>query len=63
MDTEFHDDNPPLDAAFMAGMKPSRRTRRFRFPTWLRSARLRGWFRIRLLLRRLRRVPRDRGQV
>jgi hypothetical protein len=23
----MHDDNPPLDAAFMAGMKPSRRGR------------------------------------
>lgn len=26
-DPEQHDDNPPLDAAFMAGMKPSRRGR------------------------------------
>ena len=26
-DPEIHDDNPPLDAAFMAGMKPSRRGR------------------------------------
>jgi uncharacterized protein (DUF4415 family) len=24
---EIHDDNPPLDAAFLAGMKPSRRGR------------------------------------
>ena len=26
-DPTVHDDNPPLDAAFMAGMKPSRRGR------------------------------------
>jgi uncharacterized protein (DUF4415 family) len=26
-DPQIHDDNPPLDAAFMAGMKPSRRGR------------------------------------
>ena len=26
-DPEIHDDNPPLDAAFVAGMKPSRRGR------------------------------------
>jgi uncharacterized protein (DUF4415 family) len=26
-DPKIHDDNPPLDAAFMAGMKPSRRGR------------------------------------
>ncbi len=26
-DPKVHDDNPPLDAAFMAGMKPSRRGR------------------------------------
>ena len=26
-DPEMHDDNPPLDAAFMAGMTPSRRGR------------------------------------
>ena len=26
-DPKSHDDNPPLDAAFMAGMKPSRRGR------------------------------------
>ena len=26
-DPEIHDDNPPMDAAFMAGMKPSRRGR------------------------------------
>lgn len=26
-DPEMHDDNPPLDAAFVAGMKPSRRGR------------------------------------
>jgi uncharacterized protein (DUF4415 family) len=26
-DARIHDDNPPLDAAFMAGMKPSRRGR------------------------------------
>lgn len=26
-DPATHDDNPPLDAAFMAGMKPSRRGR------------------------------------
>ncbi|WHQ68450.1 BrnA antitoxin family protein [Methylorubrum extorquens] len=26
-DPEIHDDNPPLDAAFMAGMTPSRRGR------------------------------------
>lgn len=26
-DPEIHDDNPPLDAAFLAGMKPSRRGR------------------------------------
>ena len=26
-DSEFHDDNPPMDAAFMVGMKPSRRGR------------------------------------
>jgi uncharacterized protein (DUF4415 family) len=26
-DPELHDDNPPLDAAFMAGMAPSRRGR------------------------------------
>jgi uncharacterized protein (DUF4415 family) len=26
-DPNIHDDNPPLDAAFMAGMKPSRRGR------------------------------------
>jgi uncharacterized protein (DUF4415 family) len=26
-DLAIHDDNPPLDAAFMAGMKPSRRGR------------------------------------
>lgn len=26
-DPELHDDNPPLDAAFMAGMTPSRRGR------------------------------------
>jgi uncharacterized protein (DUF4415 family) len=26
-DAKIHDDNPPLDAAFMAGMKPSRRGR------------------------------------
>lgn len=26
-DPELHDDNPPMDAAFMAGMKPSRRGR------------------------------------
>ena len=27
VDPELHDDNPPMDAAFMAGMKPSRRGR------------------------------------
>ena len=26
-DPKIHDENPPLDAAFMAGMKPSRRGR------------------------------------
>lgn len=26
-DPKIHDDNPPLDAAFMAGMKPSQRGR------------------------------------
>ncbi len=26
-DAEVHDDNPPLDTAFMAGMTPSRRGR------------------------------------
>lgn len=26
-DPKFHDDNPPLDADFMTGMKPSRRGR------------------------------------
>jgi uncharacterized protein (DUF4415 family) len=26
-DSKVHDDNPPLDAAFLAGMKPSRRGR------------------------------------
>jgi uncharacterized protein (DUF4415 family) len=26
-DPSVHDDNPPMDAAFMAGMKPSRRGR------------------------------------
>lgn len=26
-DPELHDDNPAMDAAFMAGMKPSRRGR------------------------------------
>ena len=26
-DPKIHDDSPPLDAAFMAGMKPSRRGR------------------------------------
>ena len=26
-DSKVHEDNPPLDAAFMAGMKPSRRGR------------------------------------
>lgn len=26
-DPAIHDDNPPLDAAFVAGMKPSRRGR------------------------------------
>lgn len=26
-DAEIHDDNPPLDAAFLDGMKPSRRGR------------------------------------
>lgn len=26
-DPKIHDDNPPLDAAFMAGMKPTRRGR------------------------------------
>jgi uncharacterized protein (DUF4415 family) len=26
-DPRLHDDNPPLDATFMAGMKPSRRGR------------------------------------
>ena len=26
-DPEIHDDNPPLDAAFLAAMKPSRRGR------------------------------------
>jgi uncharacterized protein (DUF4415 family) len=26
-DPRIHDDNPPLDAAFLAGMKPSRRGR------------------------------------
>ena len=26
-DPELHDDNPPLDAAFMAGMTPSRHNR------------------------------------
>lgn len=26
-DPELHDDNPPLDTAFMAGMTPSRRGR------------------------------------
>lgn len=26
-DPQLHDDNPPLDAAFMSGMKPSRRGR------------------------------------
>jgi uncharacterized protein (DUF4415 family) len=26
-DAKIHDDNPPLDAAFLAGMKPSRRGR------------------------------------
>ncbi len=26
-DPEIHDDNPSMDAAFMAGMKPSRRGR------------------------------------
>lgn len=26
-DARIHDENPPLDAAFMAGMKPSRRGR------------------------------------
>jgi uncharacterized protein (DUF4415 family) len=26
-DPQIHDDNPPLDAAFMAGMKPARRGR------------------------------------
>ncbi len=26
-DASIHDDNPPLDAAFVAGMKPSRRGR------------------------------------
>jgi uncharacterized protein (DUF4415 family) len=26
-DPEFHDDNPAMDADFMAGMKPSRRGR------------------------------------
>ncbi len=26
-DPKIHDDNPPLDAAFLAGMKPSRRGR------------------------------------
>jgi len=27
LDPEIHDDNPSMDAAFMAGMKPSRRGR------------------------------------
>ena len=27
LDPKSHDDNPPLDAAFMSGMKPSRRGR------------------------------------
>lgn len=26
-DRDIHDDNPPMDAAFLAGMKPSRRGR------------------------------------
>ena len=26
-DPEIHDDNPPMDATFMAGIKPSRRGR------------------------------------
>jgi uncharacterized protein (DUF4415 family) len=26
-DAKIHDDNPPLDAAFLAGMKPSKRGR------------------------------------
>ena len=26
-DPEIHDDNPPMDAAFMTGMQPSRRGR------------------------------------
>ena len=26
-DPQVHDDNPPMDAAFLAGMKPSRRGR------------------------------------
>ncbi len=26
-DARIHDDNPPMDAAFLAGMKPSRRGR------------------------------------
>lgn len=26
-DPEIHDDNPPMDATFMAGMQPSRRGR------------------------------------
>lgn len=26
-DPEIHDDNPPMDTAFLAGMKPSRRGR------------------------------------
>ena len=26
-DPKVHDDNPPMDAAFMSGMKPSRRGR------------------------------------
>jgi uncharacterized protein (DUF4415 family) len=26
-DPKIHDDNPPLDAAFLSGMKPSRRGR------------------------------------
>lgn len=26
-DSEIHDDNPPMDGTFMAGMKPSRRGR------------------------------------
>jgi uncharacterized protein (DUF4415 family) len=26
-DPEIHDDNPPMDAAFLSGMKPSRRGR------------------------------------